>query len=185
MIEFRIQSTPNPNARKYVINQNFKNSGKVSYTNFKDCSHVPLAESLLLINGVSQVHFFENVLTVTQNGNMDWAVVDAAVQTVVREQVGDHNPDFTEKMDKGASRAKMAALSPELAAIDTLLDEEIRPALQMDGGDIELVDLVGSILSVRYMGACGGCPSSMTGTLHAITQLIHERYRPGIEIVVL
>ena len=39
--------------------------------------------------------------------------------------------------------------------------ETIRPQLQMDGGDIELVDVVDNVVSVRLKGACGTCPSSI------------------------
>ena len=37
----------------------------------------------------------------------------------------------------------------------------IRPAVQMDGGDIQLVDVTDGIVKVRLVGACVGCPSSM------------------------
>ena len=39
--------------------------------------------------------------------------------------------------------------------------ERIRPAVQMDGGDIELVDVTDGIVKLRLVGACHGCPSSM------------------------
>ena len=38
--------------------------------------------------------------------------------------------------------------------------ERIRPAVQMDGGDIQLVDVTDGIVKVRLIGACVGCPSS-------------------------
>ncbi len=38
--------------------------------------------------------------------------------------------------------------------------QEIRPALQADGGDVELVEVEGDIVKVRLTGACGGCPMS-------------------------
>ena len=37
----------------------------------------------------------------------------------------------------------------------------IRPAVQMDGGDIELVDIVDGLVKLRLVGSCHGCPSSM------------------------
>ena len=37
----------------------------------------------------------------------------------------------------------------------------IRPAVQMDGGDIELVDVVDGLVRLRLVGSCHGCPSSM------------------------
>ena len=69
--------------------------------------------------------------------------------------------------------------------IDKILDDMIRPSLQMDGGDIELVDLTDHILTVRYMGACGGCPSSMSGTLEAIRSIIKDELDQEIEIVAI
>ena len=46
--------------------------------------------------------------------------------------------------------------------VQKILDEKIRPALQMDGGDIELVDVNESdgSVTVKLKGACGGCPMS-------------------------
>ena len=38
--------------------------------------------------------------------------------------------------------------------------ERIRPAVQMDGGDLQLVDVVDGVVKVRLIGACVGCPSS-------------------------
>ena len=43
--------------------------------------------------------------------------------------------------------------------VQAVLDK-IRPALQADGGDVELVDVEGGIVKVRLTGACGGCPMS-------------------------
>lgn len=39
--------------------------------------------------------------------------------------------------------------------------ERIRPHLQADGGDVELVDVEGGVVKVRLTGACGGCPMAM------------------------
>jgi Fe-S cluster biogenesis protein NfuA len=52
------------------------------------------------------------------------------------------------------------------------LDEKIRPYLKSDGGDLDVVGLDGNVLSVHYQGACGSCPSSLSGTLFGIVQLV-------------
>jgi Fe-S cluster biogenesis protein NfuA len=56
--------------------------------------------------------------------------------------------------------------------------DKIRPSLQADGGDIELVDVVDGVVKVRLKGACGGCPmSQMTlkmGVERALKQQIPE-----------
>ena len=52
-------------------------------------------------------------------------------------------------------------LSPEdqlrLERINILLDEEVRPYLQSDGGDLHILGLEGNILHIHYQGACGTC----------------------------
>ncbi len=56
--------------------------------------------------------------------------------------------------------------------------ESIRPALQADGGDIELINVEDGVVKVRLMGACGGCPmSSMTmsqGVEQAVKKAVPE-----------
>lgn len=58
--------------------------------------------------------------------------------------------------------------------------DEIRPAIQMDGGDVELVDITeDGVAQVRMVGACGGCPMSMV-TLQAGIERIIKRKVPSI-----
>jgi Fe-S cluster biogenesis protein NfuA len=59
----------------------------------------------------------------------------------------------------------------------------IRPALQNDGGDVELVDVNDGIVSVRLTGACGGCPMSTMTLKMGIEKVIKEDV-PGIKEVV-
>ena len=61
--------------------------------------------------------------------------------------------------------------------------EQIRPSLQADGGDIELIGVEGGTVRVRLHGACSGCPSSqMTLTMGVEEHL--KREVPGVERVV-
>ena len=69
-----------------------------------------------------------------------------------------------------------------LDKINELLDEQIRPYLQGDGGDLYVVGLDGNTLSVHYQGACGSCPSSLSGTLAGIENLV-KSIEPDIEVV--
>ena len=69
-----------------------------------------------------------------------------------------------------------------LDRINDLLDEEIRPFLQNDGGDVYVVSLVGNKLTVHYQGACGSCPSSLSGTLTGIENLL-KSIEPDIEVL--
>ncbi|MFH1845934.1 MAG: NifU family protein [Candidatus Omnitrophota bacterium] len=60
--------------------------------------------------------------------------------------------------------------------------EEIRPLLQRDGGDIELVSVENNIVKVRLKGACSGCPMSQMTLKAVVEQKIKEQV-PEIEKV--
>jgi len=57
--------------------------------------------------------------------------------------------------------------------------EEIRPALQADGGDVEYVGMDGDVVKVRLKGACGGCPMATLTLKNGIEVLIKKRV-PGV-----
>lgn len=60
--------------------------------------------------------------------------------------------------------------------------ERIRPALQADGGDVQLVDVEGSVVKVRLTGACGGCPMATVTLKNGIEALLKEEI-PSVERV--
>ena len=65
--------------------------------------------------------------------------------------------------------------------VETVL-ERIRPALNADGGDIEMVNLDGDVVRVRLTGACAGCPSAEM-TLRAGVEGALRRVRPDLRVV--
>ncbi len=60
--------------------------------------------------------------------------------------------------------------------------EEIRPALQADGGDVEFVEMDGDVVKVRLQGACSGCPMATMTLKNGIESLVKKRV-PGIASV--
>jgi Fe-S cluster biogenesis protein NfuA len=59
----------------------------------------------------------------------------------------------------------------------------IRPALQADGGDVELLDVKEGVVSVRLTGACGGCPMSMMTLKNGIERILKQEV-PEVKSVV-
>ncbi len=59
---------------------------------------------------------------------------------------------------------------------------DVRPALQADGGDIELIDVVDGVVQVRLLGACGGCPMSQMTLTHGVERHL-KNIVPGVERV--
>jgi len=78
----------------------------------------------------------------------------------------------------GSAPSDMDALREQVeAALDT-----IRPAIAMDGGNVELLDIEDGVVTLRMMGACGGCPMSTMTLKRGIEQRLREMV-PGIERV--
>ncbi|MFH1465296.1 MAG: NifU family protein [Pseudomonadota bacterium] len=67
--------------------------------------------------------------------------------------------------------------------VSRLIDEQIRPALQRDGGDIELVEVVGADVHVRLQGACRGCPGASMTLRMGVEALLRDEI-PGFGRVV-
>ncbi len=178
-LEVTIQPTPNPNALKFILNKSVKTEGKVSFKSPQDCKDVPLAAALFDLRGVDQIHFFQNVITISKFSFEDWDTLEPSVQTCIENFLPDHNPDF-KVFDPAAE--KRAHLSPELQKIEEILDKRIRPGLQGDGGDLMVQDFKENVLIVKYQGACGTCPSSTTGTLEAIRSILRDEFDPQIEV---
>jgi Fe-S cluster biogenesis protein NfuA len=83
----------------------------------------------------------------------------------------------------GGSIAAITSDDPRLMKINDILDEKVRPALMGDGGYLEILGLKENTLSIRYQGACGSCPSSLTGTLMAIEGMLRQEVDPDLEVV--
>ena len=67
------------------------------------------------------------------------------------------------------------------ADVETVL-EKVRPALQADGGDVELVDVEGGVVKVRLTGACGGCPMASITLKNGIEALLKKEI-PSVDRV--
>lgn len=67
--------------------------------------------------------------------------------------------------------------------VNQVLEEEIRPALRMDGGDVELVGVEGSEVRIQLRGACAGCPGAQMTLRMGVEKRLKERI-PEVESVV-
>ncbi|MBI2223521.1 MAG: NifU family protein, partial [Betaproteobacteria bacterium] len=123
--------------------------------------------------------------TVTQDGGAHWQELTRTVAAPIRAALA---ADAQSAATVAAATTAIAGLSPEnqrrLDKINALLDEQIRPYLQGDGGDLHVLGLDGTKLSVHYQGACGTCPSSIAGTLAGIENLV-KSIEPDIEVVAI
>ena len=178
-----IEDTPNPNAVKFTLHQPLTWGITHSYENAEQAKDDPLARALFDITHVSNVFYVDKWLTVTQDGGADWPVLVRLLAVPIRAAPEAEAQSAAAVFE---SRASIAALSEEdqirIDEINSLLDAQIRPHLKNDGGDLHVVGLDGNQLSVHYQGACGTCPSSISGTLRAIESLVRS-IEPEMDVV--
>ena len=171
----RAQDTPNPYAIKFIVNHSLKNAGKATFNKPEECQHLPLAESILNILGVTQIYFFENTVTVSHDGSVPTEDLKEYVEAVIKTRLPIHDADFVVEEDEKQISEEIvdrSQLPQEMQLIESILDRTIRPGLQADGGDIDLISFEDNEVKILYQGACGGCPSAMFGTLEAIQGIL-------------
>jgi Fe-S cluster biogenesis protein NfuA len=171
-----IEGTPNPNAIKFVLKEPLTHGVKRSYDSAAAAANDPLAAALFSFPHVTNVFYVDHWVTVTQDGAASWPELlkQLAVPIRAAQAASAQTAEF--------QASPPPITDPRLAAISVLIDEKIRPYLMSDGGDLQLLELDGNLLKVRYHGACGSCPSSLSGTLSAIENLVHS-IEPDIEVV--
>ena len=177
-VKLLIQSTPNPNALKFVLNVPVKTEGKVTYKTPEECHTNPLARQLFTIPNIAELYFFENYITVTQDGAGDWDVLEEQIKQNILQNIQTHDPNFKTETVKRLETPR----TPEIAQVEAILNQTIRPALQMDGGDLHIVSFENNVLTINYQGACGSCPSSTMGTLKAIENILREELNPDLVV---
>jgi NFU1 iron-sulfur cluster scaffold homolog, mitochondrial len=170
----RMLPTPNPFALKFVVNQPLKREGKATFYSSIECDSLPLVRDIFAIPGVRQVHVFQNTVTVTHMGELPDTVLADQVEMVLKTRLTVHNADFDLDGKPKVVKAPRAHTDPQIQQIEEILDRTIRPGLQADGGDIEVMDFKDNELTITYQGACGGCPSSLMGTLDAIQGILRN-----------
>jgi Fe-S cluster biogenesis protein NfuA len=178
-----IEDTPNPNAVKFVLHEPLTWGVSRSFENAEQAKDDPLASALFAIAHVSNVFYVDRWLTVTQDGGADWPELVRLIAPPVRAAPAAAAQSAAAVFSARASIADLGEQDQvRLEAICDLLDERIRPSLKADGGDLHVVGLAGNYLSIHYQGACGSCPSSLSGTLGAIQNLVRT-IEPELEVV--
>lgn len=170
----RTQMTPNPYALKFVVNHGLRNEGKATFVNSLEAEGLPLVYNMFLIDGVKQVHLFQNTLTVTHTGELESGDLAEQVISVIKSRLVVHDADFKMPGEVKKEVKDRSQLPAALQMIEEILDRTIRPGLQADGGDVEVMSFENNELRILYQGACGGCPSSMMGTLDAIQGILRQ-----------
>jgi Fe-S cluster biogenesis protein NfuA len=158
------EPTPNPNAMKFNVDGRLIEGGSRSYDTPSAADGDALATALFALGKVSTVFYMPGFVTVNKLGDADWSSLAPAIARTIETSAA--------PVAQSSVAGSEATSSDILARINHVLDTQIRPALAGDGGGLEVVGLEGKELSIRYQGACGSCPSAISGTLAAIQNLL-------------
>lgn len=156
------ERTPNPNSIKWVLGQAIvEGSGGVHFDSPPAEDVSPLAACLFGIDGVEGVFFAANFATVTKRDGVDWTDIAQPIVDALRASLAEGGSAF------GPAFERTDVVTDDVgvvARIQRVLEEEVRPAVAMDGGDIVFAGFRDGIVELYLQGACAGCPSS-TATL--------------------
>jgi Fe-S cluster biogenesis protein NfuA len=180
-----IQETPNPNAVKFILKEPVSHGTSHSFKSADAAETDELARSIFDVGDVVSVFYMDKMITVEKTDEAEWDEILPLLAVPIRAAEGKaaSNGNGNSAAAIGGAIAVAASDDPKLREIDALLDERIRPYLAGDGGWLEIIELVGSTLKIRYQGACGSCPSSLTGTLMAIENMIRDEIDADIEVI--
>lgn len=182
----RCEGTPNPGALKFVLNQRVIASGTRAIDSEEDAEGDPMAEALFSFGGVENVYINGNFVSVTLLEPEDWELFADPIKKTIEEHVRVYEASPHEEDPEPAdfSDVDYPSLSDDMKAeiVDAFLETTVRPALAQDGGGVEVVDVEGDLVRIRYQGACGSCPSSLSGTLRTIQNMLQEKLSGDIQV---
>src|ERR1051325_11632839 len=176
-----IEETPNPNAVKFILREAVSNGVARQYGSADLAENDTLAKSLFDIGHVVSVFYMDKMITVEKDDEGDWDELLPALAVPIRAAEAVNGAAAAAA--GGGPIAALANDEPRLLKINEILDEKVRPALMGDGGYLEIIGLTDHTLSIRYQGACGSCPSSLSGTLMAIESMLKTEVDPDLEVV--
>lgn len=183
-----VQETPNPNAVKFISQYTVRNEGKSNYHTIDEASENPLAQAMFGLEGVAALFFYDNYITVTRDESVDWSAIVQPVLALLQERLPEHDANYQDPTTDVVDDIEVE-MSPEVEAVNEILDRTVRPYLAADGGGIVVqkvqprTDAPGQFVFVRYQGACGSCPSSIGGTLQAIQSILRTEFDPDVEVI--
>ena len=158
----RAERTPNPNSVKWVLSTTLVEAGRSAHFESPVGPAVsPLAARLFAVDGVAGVFLAGSFVTVTKQADRDWPGLAQSLVDAIKAFAASGDDALGPDWDAGAAPLGGDAIE---ARIQRILDEEIRPYVAQDGGDVVFAGYHDGVVELYLQGSCSGCPSS-TATL--------------------
>ena len=183
----KIELTPNPRSVKFILNQTVLDEGSKTIEEGGLQEVDTFAYNMFALDIVEMVYLRENFVSVTLSSADLWVIFKDKVKNIIEADIGKYEEGDNEvsaSILKDFDMETYHQLSDDekVIIVEAVLDESVRPALANDGGGLEVIEVDGQIVRIRYQGACGGCPSSTGGTLRVIQNHLRSQLDPNIKV---
>lgn len=186
------EQTPNPEAIKYVTNTMLYD-GTADFKTLELAEEwSPLAEHLFKLPYVKYVYISQNFVSVTKEFNYSWDDVMLQLKEEIKKYIMDggaiikdgFEEYLREKEEAEGNSFQYTGKDKEIVEkIKQLIDKYVKPAVEMDGGNIEFNSFEDGKVTVIMQGSCSGCPSS-TVTLKSGIEGMLKRMVPEVKEVI-
>ncbi|MDB4443095.1 MAG: NifU family protein [Saprospiraceae bacterium] len=186
------EQTPNPESLKFVTNRMlFKGTADFREEDLA-IKWSPLGTALFELPYVKGVYICNNFVSVTKEFNYSWEDIMLKLKDFIKKFVESGGEIVKEgfeaamakiEEERGASYEYSEEETAIVQKIKDLIDTYVKPAVEMDGGNIEFKSFDQGIVTVILQGACSGCPSS-TVTLKSGIEGMLKRMVPEVKEVV-
>ena len=182
-VSIYMESNPNPNSLKFVANKMLIQEGKsYDFPDIESAEFAPLARELFTLDYVDRVFYMSNFVTVTKKENIEWVEIQNELKSKIKSFLESDKPLLTKEPEPYQPEIETVADSDTVARIKEVLDEYVKPAVEMDGGAIQFESFGEGVLKVNLQGSCSGCPSS-TVTLKAGIENLLKKMVPEVKEV--
>ena len=173
------EATPNPATMKFNFADKIADQ-TADFPSVEATEKSPLAAKIFGFPWVSAVYIGENFVTITKQDWVDWKVLAAPLSGLLAEHVTSGQPVMIELQkanDEGENDSDL------VKKMKRVLQNEIKPVVALDGGDIAFVKYENTKLYVKMLGSCVGCPSSEATLKQGIEVRIKEVFPEVSEVV--
>jgi len=185
------EQTPNPETLKFVTNKMlYKGTADFKEESLaKDWSE--LATALFQFPYVKGVYICNNFVTVTKEFNYAWEDIMLNLKEFIKAYVAENKSIIHEGFEAAmaeieAEKSEMTYTGDEaelVKKIKELIDTYVKPAVEMDGGNIEFKSFNQGIVTVILQGSCSGCPSSTVTLKSGIEGMLKRMVPEVVEVV--
>jgi len=188
VISIYTEMTPNPETMKFVANKLLYPGKSIDFQDDTSAAPSPLAKELFSFPFIKSVFIASNFVTLTKTFETeDWQDVIPSIKEFLKEYLENGgvvvNEDEVAKIKQEASNTVAVDDDDVVKRIKELLDNYVKPAVEMDGGAIQFKSYTDGIVNLMLQGSCSGCPSSMI-TLKAGIEGMMKRMIPEVKEVV-